>query len=31
MVEGVNLDEFVQALKSGEDYGGRFVRKLLAY
>ena len=28
MVEGVNLDEFVQALRAGnnkEDYGGRFV------
>lgn len=29
MVEGVNLDEFLVALKADKvDYGGRFVRKL---
>jgi hypothetical protein len=33
MVEGVNLNELIQALKTGNrgDYGGRFVRKLNAY
>ena len=30
MVEGVNLDDFLKALKAdGVDYGGRFVCKIL--